>query len=182
MNSLEILSNLKIDLSIKSRTFAKNTILDSQIHAQDLIHYIQISNERTQLLFICVLDYIIEEIPNYLIHNLDLFIVLQENFKNETSKRCTTRIIYHLLKFDASVFSKKQKERLVNIHFDWIISNSLVATRVNCLSVLFELRNEADWIKSELLAIIEQQIQLQEPSFVSRAKKILKKIHKEANQ
>lgn len=180
MDSLKILSDLKVDLSIKSRTFAKNTILDSQINAQELIHFIKISQERTQVLFICVLDYIIDEHPVFLAKDLNSFINLQEVFVNETCKRCTSRIIFNLLKYDASLFSKKQKEKLINIHFDWIILNSLVATRVNCLSVLFELRNEADWIKPELLAIIDQQVQLQEPSFVSRAKKILKKIHKEA--
>lgn len=45
---------------------------------------------------------------------------------------------------------------------------------------LYELRNETDWIKPELIGVIEQQMLLQEPSFVSRAKKILAKIHKEA--
>lgn len=180
MDSLKILSNLKVDLSIKSRTFARNTILDSQINAKELIHFIKISNERTQVLFICVLDYIIDEHPDFLANDLDLFINLQETFTNETCKRCTSRIIFNLLKYDAILFSKKQKDKLINIHFDWLITNSLVATRVNCLSVLFELRNEADWIKPELVAIIDQQMQLNEASFVSRAKKIMKKIHKEA--
>lgn len=180
MDSLKILSNLKVDLSIRSRTFARNTILDSQINAKELIHFIKISTERTQVLFICVLDYIIDEYPDFLANDLDLFINLQETFTNETCKRCTSRIIFNLLKYDATLFSKKQKDKLIDIHFDWLIKNSLVATRVNCLSVLFELRNEADWIKPELVAIIDQQMQLNEASFVSRAKKIMKKIHKEA--
>lgn len=182
MNSSEILSNLNINLSINSRKIAKNTILDLNIPAHDILNFIKTSDERNQVLFICVLDYIIEEFPVYLNKSLNDFISLQENFKNETCKRSTSRMIYNLLKYDAEIFSKKQKEQLIDIHFDWLISNSLVATRVNCLSVLFELRNESEWIKTELIGVIDQQIILQEPSFVSRAKKILTKIHKEANR
>lgn len=182
MNSLEILSNLNVNLSINSRKIAKNTILDLNISAQDVLNFIKISDERNQVLLICVLDYIIEEFPDYLNESLNDFILLQENFKNETCKRCTSRIVFHILKHNSETFDKKQKNQLIDIHFDWLISNSFVATRVNCLSVIFELRNEAEWIKTELIEIIEQQIILQEPSFVSRAKKILAKIHKEANR
>ena len=59
MNSLEILSNLNVNLSINSRKIAKNTILDLNISAQDVLNFIKISDERNQVLFICVLDYII---------------------------------------------------------------------------------------------------------------------------
>lgn len=180
MTDSEILSNLKIDMSINSRKLAKNIILDSNISAEKILDYIENSDERTQVLFCCVLDHIIDEYTDYLNNCLSHFIELQKKFTNETCKRTSSRIFYHILKKNPSQFTKNQKDTLVNTHFDWLISNSFVATRVNCLSVLFELRNEADWIKSELIGIIEQQVLLQEPSFVSRAKKIIAKIHKEA--
>nr|WP_297306666.1 hypothetical protein [uncultured Flavobacterium sp.] len=179
MTDSEILSNLKIDMSINSRKLAKNIILDSNISAEKILDHIENSDERTQILFCCVLDLIIDEHTDYLNNCLSRFIELQKKFTNETCKRTSSRIFYHILMKNPSQFTKNQKDTLVNTHFDWLISNSFVATRVNCLSVLFELRNEAEWITSELLAIIDRQVQSKEPSFVSRAKKILSKISKE---
>lgn len=180
MNASEILSNLKIDLSIKSRQIAKETILMHNITAASLIDFITETDSRKQTLLICVLDYIVESDACFMNQDIDAFISLVQKLPNETCKRCNSRISYHILKKNLNLFSDEQKNKLIEIHFDWLISNSLVATRVNCLSVLFELRNQASWIKSDLTAIIDQQISLQEPSFVSRAKKILAKIHKEA--
>lgn len=182
MNSIELLSNIKIDLSIKSRSFAKNTIINNNIAAKDFLKLISNSQGRDEMLYVSVLDYLIEEIPNYLNKDIDTLIVLQSKFINETCKRSSTRIIYHMLISDEKMFSKKQKKELIDIHFDWLIEGSQVATRVNCMSVLFLLRKEANWLLPDLVAVIEQQSFLQEPSFVSRAKKILAKIHKEANK
>ena len=179
MNHSEILSTLKIDLSIASRKKAKNDILDANISAKELLSFISNTDERNQVLFICVLDYIIEDQPKYLDNSITEFISFQQQTKNETCKRTTSRIVYNLLENNHTIFSNQQKDILINIHFDWLISKSSVATRVNCLSVLFELRNEAEWITTELLAVIDHQMQLQEPSFVSRAKKILIKIRKQ---
>lgn len=177
MNHSEILSNLKIDLSRNSRLKAKNKVLDANISAKEILSFIISSDERIQVLFICVLDIIIEDVPDYLNNCLNDFINFQQQTTNETCKRSTSRIVYHILKFNPETFSKKQKEKLIDIHFNWLITDSFVATRVNCISVIFELRNEANWIKTELLAIIEQQMLSQEPSFVSRAKKISKKLN-----
>lgn len=180
MDSLEILANLKIDLSIKSRIHARKDILGANIPAKSLIAFIKKTDEKTQVSLICVLDIIIEDYPEYLNNCFNDFIIFQQQTTNETCKRSTSRIIYHILKYNSKIFTNKQKEKLIEIHFNWLISKSLVATRVNCLSILFELRNQAEWITTELAAIIEQQILLQEHSFISRAKKILTKIHKEA--
>lgn len=182
MNSLEILSKLELNLSIRSRELACKIIINEPIIASDLLNYIKSEDDRKQMLLICVLDYIIDDFPNYLNDNLNDFINFQKKITNETCKRVMSRIIYNLLKKSNITFTEIQKEELINIHFDWLISNSLVATRVNCISVLFELRSQADWISTELIGIIDQQILLQEPSFVSRAKKILTKIHKEAKR
>lgn len=135
MTDSEILLNLKIDLSINSRKFAKNTILDSNISSEKILKHIENSDERTQVLFCCVLDYIIEEQIDYLDDSIENFIHLQTKFKNETCKRTSSRILFHILKNNPSKFNKNQKDTLINTHFDWLISNSFVATRVNCLSV-----------------------------------------------
>lgn len=182
MNSIELLASTKIDFSIESRSFAKKLILENKIPAKEVMKLIETSEGRNQILYVAVLDYLIEDEPDYLKDDIQNFIAFLKTATNETSKRSGSRIVYHLLLSNIDYFNKKQKEALIQIHFDWLIQGSQVATRVNCISVLFILRNELPWIQTNLVAIIEQQIILKKPSFVSRAKKILKQIHKEANK
>ena len=63
--------------------------------------------------------------------------------------------------------------------FDWIILPSAVATRVNAINILYFLIDQEEWIKEQLIALIEQNLLLQEPSFLSRGRKILKLLHKQ---
>ena len=83
------------------------------------------------------------------------------------------------LKNNKNLYNKEQKQQIVHTMFDWIILPSAVATRVNAINILYFLVDEEDWIKEQLIALIEQNLLLQEPSFLSRGRKILKLLHKQ---
>ncbi|UYW01551.1 hypothetical protein K5I29_01070 [Flavobacterium agricola] len=178
----QFLNSLSINLSIKSRQKALQIIKKQNITASILINYIAQTTPRNQVLFTCILDDMVDVNPSYLKDELNAFITLATQLKIETCKRCNSRIFANLLATHPDFFTQQQKKQLVTMHFDWLLTNSLVATRVNCITVLYELRDQADWITTDLVAIIEQQVSLQEPSFISRSKKILHKIRKQAKQ
>lgn len=166
------------NLSTHSRIDAMNFIVEENISADHFFDVIYQTDEKRKIVYYHVLDMIVENNPDYLNESLDFFIEKGLVETHESLKRCISRTLYHQLKHNGNVYSNTQKEQIIHTMFDWIITHSWVATRVNAIHVLFFLIDEADWIKEQLIAVIEQNMFLQEPSFVSRGKKILKLVAK----
>lgn len=167
------------NLSTQSRILAMNHILDQNIAANEFIKAIYSVDNNQKIVLYHALDMLVERHIDYLNDALDLYLEKALNETHESIKRCVSRTIYHQLKNNRNLYNKQQKEQIINTMFDWIINNSLVATRVNAIHVLYFLVDEEDWIKEQLIALIEQNLLLQEPSFLSRGRKILKLLHKQ---
>lgn len=179
MNVITYFSTHHHNLSTNSRTLAMNHILDNNIAANEFIKAIYSVDKNQKIVLYHALDMLVERHIDYLNDALDLYLQKALNESHESIKRCVSRTIYHQLKNNRNLYNKQQKEQIINTMFDWIINNSLVATRVNAIHVLYFLADEEDWIKEQLIALIEQNLLLQEPSFLSRGRKILKLLHKQ---
>ena len=180
--SVSSLMAMNLDLRRNTRLDAKDFILQEKLSPADVITAINQLPEKPRLALLATFDLLIEEKPAFLQHDISLFLAFCEKQTHETAKRCVTRMIYHLLKKIHPHFSQKDISTVIELNFDWLINNSLVATRVNCISNLFLLRNENDWLLTELQSIIEQQIPESTISFKSRGTKILQKIQQEKNK
>lgn len=167
------------NLRTSSRTAAMNYIVNQNINANDFINVIYSVDNNQKIVLYHVLDMVVEKHIDYLNNYLDFYLEKAITETHESTKRCVSRTIYHQLKHNKNVYNKKQKNKIVHTMFDWIILPSAVATRVNAIHILYYLIDVDDWVKEQLIALIEQNMQLQEPSFVSRGKKILKLLHKQ---
>jgi len=167
------------DLSISSRISAVDFLLSNNISAINFFETIYKIDAKQKIVLYHVLDMLIEKRPKYLNDILDMYLNRALSESHESIKRCVSRTIYHQLKHNNKIYNKDQKSLIITTMFDWLINQSLVATRVNAIHVLYFLIDEDDWIKEQLIAIIEQQMLLQEASFLSRGKKILKLIQKQ---
>lgn len=167
------------NLRSSSRKQAMNYIVNQNIEAPELIKAIYRVADKQKIVLYHVLDMVVEKNSAYLNKHLDLYLEKALNESHESIKRCVSRTLYHQLKFQKNSYTHVQKKHIANTMFDWIILPSLVATRVNAIHILYFLSALEPWIKEQLTALIEQNMQLQEPSFVSRGKKILKLLHKQ---
>ncbi len=166
------------NLSTNSRTLAMNHILDQNIPANEFIEVIYSVDKNQKIVLYHALDMLVECHIDYLNDYLDLYLEKVLNETHESTKRCVSRTLFHQLKNNKNIYSKQQKKAIIQTMFDWIILPSAVATRVNAIHILYFLVDEEDWIKEQLIALIEQNLLLQEPSFLSRGRKILKLLHK----
>lgn len=178
MSINDYFSSNKFDFSLTCRNNAKKFIVEQNLPAETFLKILQQQEEDKQIPLIVILDSLVEDQPDFLNSSMDSFIEIALKTLNETAKRCISRIFYHLLRNQTFSFSASQKQKIIILHFDWLIKPSLVATRVNCISVLFYLRDEEDWITADLLAIIDNELLKNEPSFRSRASKVIRKIEK----
>lgn len=71
-----------------------------------------------------------------------------------------------------------QKERIIEICFDYLISEQKVAPKAYSMTTLFIFGKEYDWIYPELIIILERDFAMQSAAFKARARHILKKIKK----
>lgn len=68
------------------------------------------------------------------------------------------------------------KERIIELSFDYLITNQKVATKAYSMQTLYILGNEYDWIHPELTLILERDFNLGSAGFKARARQILHKI------
>jgi len=71
---------------------------------------------------------------------------------------------------------KTHKEHIIELCFDYLITNQKVATKVYSMHTLFLLGKEFSWIHPELQIIIERDYQTGSAAFKARARHVLKKI------
>lgn len=167
------------NLSTKSRTLAMNHILDQSICAAEFLHVIYSVDKKQKIVLYHALDMLVERHINYLDSALHLYLENALKETHESTKRCVSRTIFHQLKNNKNIYNNDQKKRIVQTMFDWLIAPSAVATRVNAINILYFLIDEEEWIKEDLIAVIEQNMLLQEASFLSRGRKILKLLYKQ---
>lgn len=167
------------NLSTQSRTLAMNHILEQKILADTFMEVIYFVDTKQKIVLYHALDMLVERHIDYLNDYLDLYLEKALNETNESIKRCVSRTVFHQLKNNKNIYNTEQKRIIIQTMFDWIILPSAVATRVNAIHILYFLVDEEDWIKEQLIALIEQNLLLQEPSFLSRGRKILKLLHKQ---
>ena len=73
------------------------------------------------------------------------------------------------------------KEKIVELCFDYLISDQKIAPKAYCMNALFLLGQDYDWIHPELVLILERDIHLQSSGFKARARHILRKIKKNSS-
>jgi hypothetical protein len=70
----------------------------------------------------------------------------------------------------------EHKERIIELSFDYMITNQKVAAKAYSMNTLYLLGNEYDWIHPELITILEKDFNLNTAAFKARARQILHKM------
>lgn len=73
--------------------------------------------------------------------------------------------------------TKKHKEKITEVCFDWMISEEKVTVKAYSMNSLYFLGTEFDWIHPELKTIIERDYSSQSAGFKARSRHILIKIN-----
>ncbi|MBC8756825.1 adenylosuccinate lyase [Kordia sp. YSTF-M3] len=74
--------------------------------------------------------------------------------------------------------TKKQREKITEACFDWMISDQKVAVKAYSMRSLYLLGKEFDWIHEELLIILERDYTSQSAAFKARGRELIKRIKK----
>ena len=113
--------------------------------------------------------------------HLNEFIKAYIILKNQSCQRHFTKILMGLTDghFQNDQSSGFNVEVIVETTFGWMIDpKTPVAVRVNCMDILYNLKDTDDWIADELCAQIEFQLTNGTAALQSRGKKIVSRLYK----
>ena len=174
-HSIEYFLTNNINFSKSKREIAINRIEKEKYSVKNLVCLLKNTEAKKTSYLICLCDTLSRIHTSYLLIEKEYFIEIASKETNESNKRCLTNIFITMLTFHYNTFSSKQKEQIMEVCFNWLIDDSLIATQCNCLTCLDILSKDIEWIKDELLLIIDKTFTQKPVSYQSRAKKILKK-------
>lgn len=103
--------------------------------------------------------------------------------KNESAIRPLSKVLFLLLEAYYKTtkteihFTKFQLQELIEINFDWLITDTKVAAKAHAMRSLFLLGKEYDWIHPELQTILSKDFSNHTAAYKAVSKQLLKKIN-----
>ncbi len=117
-------------------------------------------------------------LQNYLL----LICSKSKTLSNESAIRPLSKVIFLLLEAHYKTakteihFTEIQLQELIEINFDWLITETKVASKVYSMRCLYLLGKEFDWITPELQSILTKDFSNHTAAYKAVSKHILKKI------
>lgn len=101
---------------------------------------------------------------------------------NESAIRPLSKVIFLLIEAHYKTtkteihFTESQLQELIEINFDWLITDTKVAAKAHAMRNLFLLGKEFDWIHPELKTILSKDFSNHTAAYKAVSKQLLKKI------
>ena len=102
---------------------------------------------------------------------------------NESAIRPLSKVIFLLIEAHYKTskngiqFTEKQRQELIEINFDWLITDTKVASKVYAMRSLQLLGKEYNWIHPELQTILAKDFSTHTAAYKAVCKQVLKKIN-----
>lgn len=120
---------------------------------------------------------------NWFQEYLDLICSKSKILTNESAIRPVSKVIFSLLEAHYTTskneihFTEAQRQELIEINFDWLITDTKVASKVYAMRSLQLLGKEHRWIHPELETILTKDFSNHTAAYKAVSKHILKKIN-----
>lgn len=130
-----------------------------------------------------IVEFVADARVEWLQNHLDFFCDRLSDLKDESAIRPMAKVATMIVKahFSKKITSitvtEKQLEKLAEVCFDWLISNTKVAAKAYAMRTLYDLGKKQLWIHPELKIILEKDYQSHTAAYKAVAREILKKIN-----
>ena len=178
MTAKEILINT--DATINKRKQAADLLLKSPKLLRDFIEIVVTAKDLS-----VKAAYVIEVLSRQNFEIISQYIpALIPSGKKQTdssARRCLAKIYNLALNkhYDSNsnfCLSEDLKKEILELSFLWLGSKEKAALQVFSMQNIYDLKDEASWIKEELKGILEKDIMNSSAGYKSRASKILRKL------
>ncbi|WP_299528830.1 adenylosuccinate lyase [uncultured Lutibacter sp.] len=143
-------------------------------------------NDKTAIKAAWVLELVCELKLNLLLPHLSYFTKNIKHLKHDSAVRPASKICMFLAQTYASknnillkkIITKFHIDSIIEISFDWLISDRKVATKAYAMQTLYLLGKNYDWVHEELKLIIKQNMANESPAYKARGRMTLDLINK----
>lgn len=174
MNLLQELDSL--DFSIKSREHFASELLKDPNKIQEAIRFLNSSEFKYSEKLLAALEFTSRKNLSILFPFLDVLIDIAKDYSGQAGRRALSKIISIFIKDTDLQLNFQQKEKIIPICFDWLLSQEKVAVKVFSMEALYLLSTEYHWVKDDLKAILIKDYNSHSAGYKARARKILKKL------
>ncbi len=186
MTRLEsILAQIK-NAERKFRDKAANEVLNNSEFIEELVQLTLESSAEFHVQAAWTLELVYFAKPAIITPHLNFFCSRLNSIKNESALRPLAKICSSIVAKERKsqpnfLLTKEQTEKIIEVCFDWLISDRKTATQVFGMDTIYSCSNEFPWIKENLKEVLQKDISSKSQGYVSRARKILKKLENEQN-
>ncbi len=174
----------KADAFRENRLKAARWVLEHPESLEELLTFVFSADSDLAKKAAWTLEFVFLEDKAILYPYLEYFIANISEVKADQVLRPVAHICEHLcvdhyknrLPEPESVFTEKQRNKLNEYAFLWLLSDKKVACKVRAMTCLFYLGTEFSWIHPELKAIIDRDIHTQSAGYKARGKHTLRLI------
>lgn len=177
MNPVFYKTIAKSNASPKSRNVIARSVVENQYDSNELATIALNVADKNHYKAVWIFEVLAEENPELLLPYLETICETCPKYKHESAIRGMSRVVNFLSTTVTISLTQHQKEKLIEINLDWLISDIKVAPKVYAMYTLSHFMKEFDWLKEELQNIIEKDFYIQSAGYKAAAKEVLKKIN-----
>lgn len=166
----------------ESRLKYAQEVLENQKYFEELVAICLSPTDKNNHKACWILEFVAAEKLIWLEPHLDFFCCKVKVLKNESSIRPIAKVMQlliqsHYKKAANGIFLSEENIQLcIESSFDWLISDSKVATKAHAIRNLYLLGNHYDWIHPELQLILHKDYATHSYAYQAVAREVLKKI------
>lgn len=163
----------------KNRLRVSNLVLEDEVNFLPLLEIATDYNDKVSIKAAWILEFVCVHKLSWIFPYIDLFTNNLKYMHYESAIRPFSKICQFLateLHSDNELFLKYKKNivQIVEVEFDWLISNQKVAVKAYSMEALYFFGKHIDWIHPELKEILLKDFSKGSAGYKSRAKKVLK--------
>ena len=166
----------KSNASTNCRNGNRNLLLKNPEYLKDLIDFGTDLTNKNHYKAIWIIEMLAETHTQMLALFVDVICETISKYKHESAIRGMSRTAFFLSTSKTISLTKTQQEKLIEICLDWLISDAKAAPKVYAMYTLCHYSKNQDWIKEELLNIINKDFAYQSAGYKAAAREVLKKI------
>ena len=172
-----------VNARLKSRQHMAVLLLEQPLFFEELIRIATSSNHKLALQAIWTIEQALVIHPLSLCEYVELFIKsLPETHEDSNlrsiAKICSIILKIPMLKSRFDLIPQRYKLHMVHCNFIWFTAPYRVAVKVHAMENLSSLITIEEWIKPNLIDIIELHYPTQSAAYKARARTVLKRLKK----
>lgn len=170
----------------ENRNKVRDLVIENEVLFPFLVEIVFENQHKTAVKAAWILELVCEQKLDLIIPQLDFFISNIIYLKNESAIRPASKICLFLAEAYTSKsanaiqnkLTQAQIDQIIEIGFDWLISNRKVATKAYTMSTLYLFGKNHHWVHQELKLIIQQNMLSESAAYKARGKMTLRLINK----